>query len=303
MQTLSRTRRLVAGCVATLLALAPAAQAQPSINGGSTWTGWTSVGQSNQLGVFGSGSTTDVYEIYRSVFTFNNNAVSGGATGGGPTGGATGFGTGAFSTGAFANGNTILGVGVRRVSGATLPLTATVKFDLDNDSYQAASSVGGADGRVSFTDWSETRDFTVQFEGANGWRGGTLTMQAGNGTSNGGTSNAQWVVGGIGSGVSYDWPFRAFGQSDSYQMFFDLNAMQAIYGLANPNPFNQNVNFTGIGTFAPQVQIAINGLGSNVATFSAPTTVSTVPEPASALLVGAGLLGCAIAARRRRPIA
>ena len=70
------------------------------------------------------------------------------------------------------------------------------------------------------------------------------------------------------------------------------------YGVANP--FNQNMNFTGIGTFAPQVQIAINGLGSNVATFSAPTTVSTVPEPASVLLVGAGLLGCAIAARRRR---
>jgi hypothetical protein len=298
MQTLFRTRRLVVGCVATMLAVAPAAQAQPSINGGATWTGWTSVGQSNQLGVFGAGSTTDVYEIYRSVFTFNNNAVSGGATGGGPTGGTTGFGTGAFSTGAFANGNTILGVGVRRVSGATLPLTATVKFDLDNDSYQAASSVGGVDGRVSFTEWSETRDFTVQFEGASGWRGGTLTMQAGNGTSYGGPYDAQGVVGGIGSGVSYDWPFRAFGQSDSYQMFFDLDAMRAIYGVANP--FNQNVNFTGIGTFAPQVQIAINGLGSNVATFSAPTTVSTVPEPASALLVGAGLLGCAIAARRRR---
>jgi hypothetical protein len=45
-----------------------------------------------------------------------------------------------------------------------------------------------------------------------------------------GRNDQQWIVGGIGSGVSYDFPFRAFAQADSYQMFLDANAMNAIYG-------------------------------------------------------------------------
>lgn len=241
------------------------------INGGSSWSGWTSRGASNQLGIYGSGSTTNVYEVYSTEFTFSNDAVSGGAVGGGPTGGATGFGTGAFSTGAFASGHQILGVGVRVVSGGSISgFTPTVRFDLDGDSFQAATSVGGADGRTSFTSWSESGDYTVQFEGANSWRGGTLTMQAGNGTSNGGPNNQQQIVGGIGSGVSYDWAFRAFAQSDSYQMFFDLTAMQALYGVANP--FGLNPGFTGIGAFSGNVRISLNGLGTNNVVIGGPET-------------------------------
>jgi hypothetical protein len=141
-----------------------------------------------------------VYEGFSTVFRFNNNSVSGSATGGGPTGGATDFGTGAFSTGAFANGNLIPGIGVRRISGSAVSgFLPTVRFDLDNDGYRAATSVGGADGRTSFTQWSEFRDFAWQFEGAQGWRGSAITMQA-NGTSNGGPYDQQWIVGGIGSG-------------------------------------------------------------------------------------------------------
>lgn len=248
------------------------------INGGSSWSGWTSRGASNQLGIYGSGSTTNVYEVYSTEFTFSNDAVSGGAVGGGPTGGATGFGTGAFSTGAFASGHQILGVGVRVVSGGSISgFTPTVRFDLDGDSFQAATSVGGADGRTSFTSWSESGDYTVQFEGANSWRGGTLTMQAGNGTSNGGPNNQQQIVGGIGSGVSYDWAFRAFAQSDSYQMFFDLTAMQALYGVANP--FGLNPGFTGIGAFCGNVRISLNGLGTNNVVIGGPET--PVPNESS----------------------
>ncbi|MCA3004097.1 MAG: hypothetical protein LW650_01345 [Planctomycetaceae bacterium] len=267
------------------------------INGGLSWGGWNSVGMSNQLGVYGSGSTTDVYEVYTTVFTFNNNSVSGGPTGGGPTGGATGFGTGAFSSGAFANGNTILGIGVRRVSGSSLAgFVPTVRFDLDGDSYQAATSVGGSDGRTNFSNWSEFRDFTVQFEGSAGWRGGTLTMQAGNGTSYGGTNNQQQIVGGIGSGVSYDWAFRAFAQSESYQMFFDINAMQSLYG--GSNPFGLNSNFTGIGSFGGNLRFSMNGLGSNNVAFG--TTIIPLPPAAVAGAATLGIIGGLGALRRRR---
>ena len=285
--------------VATVLNL-QAANASFIINGGTTWNGWTSVGLSNQLGVYGSGSSTAVSETYTTVFNFDNESVSGGAIGGGPTGGVTGFGTGTFSNGAFANGNTILGIGVNVISGGTITgFTPTVRFDRDSDSYIAASSVGGSDGRTSFANWSENRDFTVQFDGGNAWRGTTLTMQAGTGTSNGGPDNPQQLVGGIGSGVSYDWAFRAFAQANSYQMFFDLDSMQALYGVNNP--FGKNTNFTGIGSLGNSVRISLNGLGANNVVFDAPT-VNAVPEPASLTLFGLGTIGFAIGSYRRRKL-
>ncbi len=278
-----------------------------SIDGGLSWNGWTSKGNSNQLGVYGSGTTTDVYEVFTTVFAFNNNAVSGlpAPTGGGPTGGATGFGTGSFSAGAFANGNQIAGIGVRRISGAAVSgFVPTVRFDLDNDSYQAATTVGGTNGRTAFSEWSEFRDFTVQFEGGNGWRGGTITMQAGNGTSYGGptSNNPQWIVGGIGSGVSYDFPFRAFAQSDSYQMFFDLNAIKSIYGTSNPNPFGLNPNFTGVGnlTASSTLGISLNGLGGNNVAFG--MSLLPIPEPRTSGMLLTGILAGAagVVFRRRR---
>jgi hypothetical protein len=180
---------------------------------------------------------------------------------------------------------------VRVVSGGSITnFTPTVRFDLDTDSYQAASSVGGVDGRTSFTSWSESRDFTVQFEGANSWRGGTLTMQVGNGTSNGGPNNQQALVGGIGSGVSYDWAFRAFAQAASYQMLFDLTAMNSLYG--SGNPFGLNANFTGIGAVGSNVGISLNGMGTNNVTFGVQTAGSqtSVPEPSTIALIAMALL-------------
>jgi hypothetical protein len=293
-------RSAIAGGLLAMAAASAAIAAPVDINGGTSWGGWTSKGQSNQLGVYGGGSDTALYEVYTTAFSFDNNSVAGsGAVGGGPTGGATGFGTGTYSTGAFANGARMLGIGVRVISGGSIAgFTPTVRFDLDSDSYKAATTVPGADGNVSFTSWSENKDFTVQFEGANGWRGGTLTEQVGNGTSYGGPYNAQQIVGGIGSGVSYDWPFRAFAQADSYQMLFDLDAMQKLYGVANP--FGRNAAFTGIGMFDSKVRIAMNGLGNNDVVFDALTQPpSSVPEPGSLTLVALAMMGLGVVRRRK----
>lgn len=271
--------------------------AAPDINGGTSWNGWTSEGLSNQVGVFGSGSTTAVYEVYSTVFSFNNNSVSGGPTGGGSTGGATGFGTGSFSTGAFTNGDTILGVGVRVVSGGSITgFSPTVRFDLDADSYQAATSVGGSDGRTSSGTYSEYKDFTVQFNGSN-WAGSTLNAQAGAGSFYGGPSNFKTIASGYGSGTSEDWAFRAFAQTagaGSYQMFFDLTAMQALYG---PNAFGVS-GFPGIGSFGNPVRVSLNGLGSNSVVIETPTVPVPEPETYAMLLAGLGVLG-AVARRRQ----
>lgn len=293
-------RSAIAGGLLAMAAASAAIAAPVDINGGTSWGGWTSKGQSNQIGVYGGGSETALYEVYTTAFSFDNNSVAGsGAVGGGPTGGATGFGTGTYSMGAFANGARMLGIGVRVISGGSIAgFTPTVRFDLDSDSYKPATTVPGTDGDVSFTSWSENKDFTVQFEGANGWRGGTLTEQVGNGTSYGGPYNAQQIVGGIGSGVSYDWPFRAFAQANSYQMLFDLDAMQKLYGVANP--FGQNAAFTGIGMFDSKVRIAMNGLGNNEVVFDALTQPpSSVPEPGSLTLVALAMMGLGVVRRRK----
>ena len=293
-------RSAIAGGLLAMAAASAAIAAPVDINGGTSWGGWTSKGQSNQLGVYGGGSEAALYEVYTTAFSFDNNSVAGsGAVGGGPTGGATGFGTGTYSMGAFANGARMLGIGVRVISGGSIAgFTPTVRFDLDSDSYKPATTVPGADGNVSFTSWSENKDFTVQFEGANGWRGGTLTEQVGNGTSYGGPYNAQQIVGGIGSGVSYDWPFRAFAQANSYQMLFDLDAMQKLYGVANP--FGRNAAFTGIGMFDSKVRIAMNGLGNNDVVFDALTQPpSSVPEPGSLTLVALAMMGLGVVRRRK----
>ncbi len=273
-----------------------------SIDGGAAWTGWTSKGQSNQLGVYGSGTTTDVYEVYSTIFLFDTVAhVKTGGTGGGPTGGSTGFGTGTFSTGAFANGNRILGIGVRRISGAALSSSVqTIRFDLDGDSYRAATTVGGTDGRASFSQHSEYRDFTVQFGAGSSWAGTSINVQANDpGPFNngllGGTNNQQTINFNISTGVSSDWPFRAFGLTDSYQSFFDLDAMYALYGVSNP--FGKNANFVGIGALNnPDLEISMNGLGSNNIAFGAPTAV---PEPASAFTVLALFSGAVLNRRKR----
>ena len=101
------------------------------INGGLSWNGWTSRGFSNQLGVYGSGGTSEVYEVYTTSFAFNksSNTITGNpvqAVEPAATGFSSGrlaytpFGKVAVSAGAFADGNTILGVGVRVVSGGSV---------------------------------------------------------------------------------------------------------------------------------------------------------------------------------------
>ncbi|MCA2966361.1 MAG: hypothetical protein INH40_20900 [Acidobacteriaceae bacterium] len=100
--------------------------------------------------------------------------------------------------------------------------------------------------------------------------------------------------------MSYDFPFRAFAQVDSYQMFLDANAMNAIYGTGNPNPFGLNPNFTGIGnlTAGSTVGISLNGLGGNNVAFG--LALNPIPEPGTGALGAVGILvGVAGLLRRR----
>ena len=84
----SSLRAAIVGGVLAMASAGAALAAPVDINGGTSWGGWTSKGQSNQLGVYAGGSENAVYEVYSTAFSFNNNSVAGsGAVGGGPTGG------------------------------------------------------------------------------------------------------------------------------------------------------------------------------------------------------------------------
>lgn len=275
-----------AGMFKTLLAIiallaGSVVQAQ-SIDGGLTWNGWTDRGMSNQLGV-GSGAADEVYRVYSTFFYFDNQSrTNTGEIGGGPTGGITGFGTGSFSAGAFASGNAILGIGLQVISGGQIGDWTFVKFDLDNDSFRPASTVGGTDGRTSFSRWSETGDFTVSFAGigSNAWTAQEISIQSGNGTAYGGISQAgQGFPGYVpGGSTGYDFPIRAFRRgTDSFQAFFDATAMQALYGPV------------GMGAINESVGIAMQGFsgGSNSVTFGVPLT--PVPEPSTPSILIAGI--------------
>lgn len=277
-----RTLNTVVG-VACMVAAVGSAQASVDINGGASWGGWTSYGESNTLGVYGSGATGGaVYRIYQTVFTFSGETMSLGA---GYTGNSN-FAAGAGSAGAFANGNLIYGLGIERVTGSGNMGTITVGFDLGNDSYQAASTVGGADGRVSTSAWSQFRDFNAQFTQGGG--ASQYGVQQGNGTSYGGTSN--FANSGNSGGLTF--AFRGAGNGLNYQMFFDVTAMNALYSGSGVNGIAQGI--AGIGeNFRLSLDV---GMGSTGAARAAINSVQ-VPAPGAMALLGlAGLAG----KRRRR---
>lgn len=260
---------LVSACV-----LAGAASASVDTNGGASWGGWTSYGNSDSLGIYGSGSNGSVYEIYQTVFTFNSNTMSLGA----------GYAGDSFSGGpGFADGNLIYGVGIRRVSGTGTMGTVTLGFDLGNDSYQAASSVGGADGRVSTSAWSQYRDFNVQMFSAGN---GQIGVQLGNNPGPGGSSN--FVYSGNSGGITF--AFRGATNGVNRQMFFDITAMNALYTQAGAFG-GWTVGTNPIGEYF-RLSLDTGGMGARTAIQS-----MQVPAPGAMALLGlAGLAG----ARRRR---
>lgn len=133
-------KSLIAGAAAILSSASMSfAATQPSVDG-TDFTGWNKVGQSDSVGTYAKGSTTEVYEIYSVVFEYDTaNPIPGTPTG-------------------FNNGDKIVGIGVKRISGvANYPI---LKLDPSNDSYAPATSIAEANGKTSFGTygtWGETR--------------------------------------------------------------------------------------------------------------------------------------------------
>ena len=273
--------------LAATLALAGTASAQSvDINGGSSWGGWDLRGQSNQQGIYGSGSAGIVYELYTTSFLFNGQTVSGSPAFGGAF-------TAPMDLSGFQTGARILGVGVRAVSGlpawsgsgpwATNPF---VIFDLNKDSYSAASTVGGTDGRASPSTYGHAGDFNVQANGDynNLYRPNVMTVFTDNGTFWGGSGSFTGYAGSSPTHATTLWPdVRSFfdPSNGSWQMLFNLDTLE---------------NTRGIGAIGNEFRI-MTAVNSGSADNRSVLDVSIVPAPGAFALLGlAGLAG----ARRRR---
>jgi hypothetical protein len=298
------TRATVVAVVLLALTIAVPSHAI-DINGGSSWSGWDHRGNSLDVGIWGAGSTTRSYELYTTTFTFNDNTFDS-STGGTQVradGAPLDFAAGTYSPGAFANGNTIFGIGLDLNGSANTNGKTFVSFGLGGDDFRAASALGAGDGRVSLSTWGHAGDFSLQSDNTTGAGPSSLGVLTNDGTSQGGSGSFNYLVGGIGSGVSYDFAFRTFingGEGGAIQMFFDLTAMEELYNSGGSHYITYGwTNGPGsIGAIGNHFNISLYNadagyLNANQVTFGNIPVV--VPEPSSLALVTLGLL-CVAAA-------
>lgn len=190
--------------IAVLCAAATASAAAPDLTAAS-WTGWTAIGTSNQLGVWASGPQDEVYAIYATVFEY--------------AGGIPGTARG------FQNGNKILGIGVQRVSGAAdYPI---LKFDFAGDSYAPATSLSVADGRTSFGTYASVGDAIAHHPSTYAGQPSEITIK-------GSAGNEYVPCGSFGCGNGLPAIRGVRFVAGHYKMYYDLTALPVEYPALAP---------------------------------------------------------------------
>jgi MYXO-CTERM domain-containing protein len=269
---------LMTGAVAAVAVAGSAMASGAVINGGTSWTGWQTVGRSTDQGIWANGATTGVYDIYTTSFLYAGETVT-------PTAGTSG----SADTSGWSTGARVLGVGMKNISGMPVyggsgpwAFSPFFKFDLAKDSYQAASTFGGTDGRTSSSTFARTGDFNVQL---NGDFGGFLYQP--NFVSVYTSDGSFWTGGGAAT-----FQGNAFGIPVTYARSWfnpDNGSLQVLFNL---DLLSGNGALGGIGTIGNNFRMSIDGI-----TTSTVFDVTVVPAPgALALLGAAGLVG----SRRRR---
>jgi hypothetical protein len=278
---------------ALLTSLVGAAQAMPvDINGGTSWAGWELRGNSNDQGIWASGSTTVDYQIYTATFLLDAAQSATGADtkiGGAPAG--------PMDLSGWNAGERILGVGIKAVSGlgafnpsldrwSNLPF---INFDFGNGCYNAASSVGGTDGSGSISGCA-ANGIDVAGMLATQVNGDFNNLYRPNGLS---IFNADGTFTNYGNTLGYAagvWPYiRSFWDpvGTTWQTLFNLDQLAAEYSvLVIGSDFR-------IMTAASSAQRSVLDIS-----FAAGPT--PVPEPGTLVLLALALFSLAVV-RARRP--
>lgn len=285
---------LMTGALVTAI-IAGSANASVDINGGTSWAGWSSRGQSVSTGIWAGGSTARNFEIYTTVFAFNNNVVSGSPTQ--PGYGPRDFAAGANSPGAFQNGNVIFGLGLRMTGGQSIVGHNFVGFSLGANNLQAASSVGATDGRANMRENGRQGDFVTWIDCVSGGPSEVAALKQ----DGFGPGTPSSIISNLGGGnLAYDFAFRSFQAgttNGSVQMFFDLTAMQALYRVGGPFAGAWSNGPAGIGTIGDNITISLYNDNATWTAGSATVFGAAIPAPGALALFGAVGL---VRVRRRR---
>lgn len=293
---MNKTRSFSTFVNAAALALAActAASAQVvDINGGNSWAGWNSVGNSQTAGIWVLGSTTRTFNIFSTSFVLSASQTVGGTRlADGAVGDGTAY-TGDSQASLFSDswqvGDRVLGVGIQ-YTGSTRGSTFFFHTDAGGNNIQAASSVGAGDGALSFAA-GDTSSYIVNTASNPNSRGRVLQYSIFTGYSpNGSPQNGNYIYP-YGQATSLAMPTRSFSVlqsgsgilSTSMQWFINIDAV-----------LRSNGGLTyGEGDFGPSTRFGFmegdsNGLSQQV---------FPIPAPGAFALLGlAGLAG----ARRRR---
>ena len=273
--------------LAASLALAGAASAQTvDLNGGSSWNGWSSVGNSQTSGIWVLGSTSRTYNIYSTSFVLNASQTASG----------TGNNTASLFSNSWQAGDRIVGMGIQ-YTGSSRGNQFFFHTDTGAVNIQAASSFGAGNGVYS-ADAGDTSShmFTNNLPGA----GLVRQYSVFNGFTSDGGSNFV-VPYGVGSSMT---PVRSFTVGE----FTTVNGSGSFYStgvqwLMNIDAVlrsNNGATF-GEGGFGSTMRVGFReqdlfgqgGGGQTQQVF----TVGVIPAPGAMALLGlAGFAG----ARRRR---
>ena len=294
----SLNRSTVVRSAALALVAGAAAHAQVvDINGGNSWAGWNSVGNSQTSGLWVKGSTTRTYDMYSTYFVLSAGQVVGGtriANGAAGDGvGYTGDTDGSLFSGAWQAGDRIVGMGIQ-YTGATRGSTFFFHRDAGGNNIFAASSFGANDGVFSH-DAGDSSSYMTTIAGNP--RGQVRQYSVWNGFSQNGSPQEGNFIVPYGNMPSPAFPTRSFAvlgngstnQVTSAQFFLNIDAILRSNGGAT----------FGDGDFSLDTRFGFwegdQTTGWNGTQFT--QQIVAIPAPGAFALLGfAGLAG----ARRRR---
>jgi hypothetical protein len=284
---------IVRSAALALIASATAHAQVVDIDGGNSWSGWNSVGNSQTSGTWVKGSTTRTYDIYSTYFvlsagqTVGGTRIANGAAGDGV--GYTGESADSLFTGSWQAGDRILGMGIH-YSGTTRGSTFFFHRDAGGGNIAAASSFGASDGYFSH-DVGDSSSYMTTLSGNP--RGQVRHYAVWNGFSQNGSPQEGNFIVPYGSMPSPAFPTRSFAvldngsldQAKSVQYFVNIDAILRSNGGAT----------FGDGDFGPNTRFGFWEGISGTGNFS--QQIFAIPAPGAIALLGlAGVVGT----RRRR---